>query len=64
MKDIEEVRRKIDALETALRNTGTTQLLTPSLKNSGIEQVHSALMECLRSMADALERFEQRAPRD
>jgi hypothetical protein len=64
MEEIQEARRKIDALEIALRKTGTTQLLTPSVKNAGIEQVHCAIIECLRSMADALEKIERQSGKD
>jgi hypothetical protein len=58
MKEIQEVHRKINAIETALRDVGSTQLISPTVKDVGIEQAHRAIIDCLKAIAEALEKIQ------
>jgi hypothetical protein len=59
MEQIQELRRKISAVEIALGNTGSTELLSPAVKDASIEQAHRAIIDCFKVIAEAFEALQR-----
>jgi len=59
MEQIQELRRKISAVEIALRNTGSPELLSPAVKDASIEQAHRAIIDCFKVTAEAFEALQR-----
>jgi hypothetical protein len=55
------VRNKIHAVEMALDDSLTdTPLISRGAKAAGIQQAHSAIVDCLKAIAEALQEIERR----
>jgi hypothetical protein len=59
MEQIQELRRKISAVEIALRNKGSTELISPAVKDASIEQAHRAIIDCFKAIAEAFEALQR-----
>jgi hypothetical protein len=59
---LSQVHDKINAVEIALRDSGTEMaIVSPRTKAAGIQLAHRAIIDCLKSIAEALEEIERHA---
>ncbi len=57
-----QVRDKIHAVEVALRDPGPGNLcVSPTIEAAGTQTAHRAIVDCLKSIAEALELIEKRS---
>jgi hypothetical protein len=59
---LNQVRDKVHAVEVALRDAGTEPaIVSPRAKAAGTQLAHKAIIDCLKSILDALEDIENRS---
>jgi hypothetical protein len=57
---VHQVREKIDAVEDALRGTETdSRLISREVEDAATQQIHRAIVDCLKAIAEALEQIER-----
>jgi hypothetical protein len=60
---LNQIHDKIHAVEVALQDSGTEwAIVSPRTKAAGIQLAHRAIIDCLKSMAEALEHMEKSSP--
>ena len=59
MQELEEVHRQISDLEATLRTPGSSPLISTKVKDVSIEQAHRAIVDCLKAMAEVLDKLAQ-----
>lgn len=59
---LDQVRDKIHTVEVALRDSGSPALcVSTRVEDAGIQLAHRAIIDCLKSIAEALEQIERRS---
>lgn len=59
---LDQVRDKIHTVEVALRDSGSPALcVSTRVEDAGIQVAHRAIIDCLKSIAEALEQIERRS---
>jgi len=57
---LDQVRDKIQRVEVALRDSGSPSLcVSTRVEDAGIQLAHRAIIDCLKSIAEALEQIER-----
>lgn len=58
---LDQVRDKIHTVEVALQDSGSPSLcVSTRVEDAGIQLAHRAIIDCLKSIAEALEQIEKR----
>ena len=59
---LDRVRDKIHTVEVALQDSGSPSLcVSTRVEDAGIQLAHRAIIDCLKSIAEALEQIERRS---
>jgi len=59
---LDQVRDKIHTVEVALRDSGSPSLcVSTRVEDAGTQLAHRAIVDCLKSIAEALEQIERRS---